>query len=383
MRKVPICIIALLLGGIWRSIYAGGESDFGISVRLNGLRDGDAFFRYPISYVDTVSQCDSALWDLSEVEIGRRHRCEIGLLNDSSGIYRMIEKGDLRYFHQNDECLNAIGFENNLWGVIFDTEETYLTNGMAAGMVLTDDFKAGGVYCDKLQYAMRGTSDTGIDATGSIIMPEGDTITNVLRVHSRRRYLAKYYPLDSVRTDIPDDEYLAATEDGKLMVLDQKRWYAAGYRYPVMEMRSLIRECDGEVVQREACYSPLDAMKKIDGDYENQEVRDRIENGTQNPYPSQTGGDAEPPADDRSIDYKFTQNRADHSVTIEYSSTRCVSIEFILADAMGIVYDSFSRQCEPGETGSITISYDSATGSGSYVVYICSDENRYAEKFYR
>lgn len=381
MKKVPICIIALLLGGIWQSIYAGGESDFGISVRLNGLRDGDAFFRYPISFVDTVSEGDGALWDLSEVEIGRRHRCEISLLNDSSGIYRMIEKGDLRYFHQNDECLNAIGFENNLWGVIFDTEETYLTNGMAEGMVLTDDFKAAGVYCDKLRYAMRGTSQTGIDASGSIILPEGDTITNVMRVHSRRRYHAKYYPLDSVRTDIADDEYHAATTDGRLLILDQKCWYAAGFRYPLMEMRTLIRESDGEVVQRETCYSPIDAMNEIEGDYENLEVRNRIVAGMQNP--SVTGGDSEPANDDKSIDYKFTQNRAEHSVTVEYSSTRPVSIEFILADAMGIVYDSFSRQCEPGETGSITISYDGATGSGSYVVYICTDENRYAEKFYR
>ncbi|MDE6783124.1 MAG: hypothetical protein K2J17_05315, partial [Paramuribaculum sp.] len=91
-----MCFIALLMGCISYSLSARSESDFGISMRLNGLRDGDVLFRYPISFVDTVSQGDSALWDLSDAEIGRRYKCEVALLNDSSGIYRTIENGDVR-----------------------------------------------------------------------------------------------------------------------------------------------------------------------------------------------------------------------------------------------------------------------------------------------
>lgn len=370
-----LCIIGL------STHYVYSNEHPGVCIRFNGLRDGDTFNRYPINFIDTVSKGAFRIWDLSEAPVGKPYKTAIKSLNDSLGIYRITRKNNALYYHQDSTSTTNTGFENNLWGVKFEKEEPYITSNMIFGFTTLSEFKSTGVYCDKLNYAMRGNTHTTVDASGTLIMPEGDTITNILRVRNIRQFHLQYYSRDSLIIEINDDEYQNAIDRQQILILDQRRWYAMGYRYPILESQTLIRQIDNEIIHQESDYTPTEEMATLESDYENQDIRKQI---TENKITiAESDSISYGTKSDGLIDYSFTQNRTGHNVSIEFSSIQPIDITFLLADAMGIVYNSYSRHCNPGEVESITISYENVPGNGPYIIYICANSIRLSEKFYR
>ena len=69
------------------------------------------------------------------------------------------------------------------------------------------------------------------DAEGKIINCEGDTLNNVIRVHTTR--------LNSISMHTLSDTLLADTSHIKLEIEERYEWYVKGYRYPMYETTSI------------------------------------------------------------------------------------------------------------------------------------------------
>lgn len=84
---LPLIIAVSLFSGI----CSGMNNYVGISITLNGLRDGDILSRYPLTYADTIDGGESCLWDLSNLKPGKPYKTEVMLVNDSIERYRIVE----------------------------------------------------------------------------------------------------------------------------------------------------------------------------------------------------------------------------------------------------------------------------------------------------
>lgn len=356
----------------------------GISLALNGLRDGDVLYRYPIMYVDTLSGGMECIWDLSGLKSAKPYKTEIMLADDSLESYRISERYASLYYKKHGDTIFVSGHENKQWRLVFDKCEPWLTKFMNYGFYSEGNIHAKGIYCDRLRYALRGIYHVSVDAAGLLILPEGDTLRNIQRVHTLRTFLHNYYPIDSVNCDISMEELSKATAENRLLRHDTRRWYAPGYRYPLLEVQTLTSDTEGTPIMQQAYYTPASEMEELLSDIDNVELREFIRDGK---YVGYESNDTNSSADNDElrggddIRYRFDQNRGECTVDVHYTVEKATDVEFILADVIGFLYNAGSYHCEPGEEYSVSISYGSIPGAGPYVLYICTGDNRYSEKF--
>ncbi len=377
---LPLIIAVSLFSGI----CSGMNNYVGISITLNGLRDGDILSRYPLTYADTIDGGESCVWDLSNLKPGKPYISEVRLVNDSTERYRIAELRTSVCYETRGDTLIFAGHENNQWRLEFDRCEPWLTNSMIYGHTSFDMLHGKGIYCDRLRYAVRGYSRIGIDATGMLILPEGDTLRNVQRIHTLRTFLHNYFPIDSIDCDITEEDLAKASAENRLLYQDMRRWYAPGYRYPLLEVQTLTPSAGGTPIMQHTCYTPASEMEELLSDPDNHELRELIRLGK---AIGSASGDASLSANNYElrggddIRYRFDQNRGECTVDVHYTVEKATDVEFILADVIGFLYKAGSYHCEPGEEYSVSISYGNIPGAGPYVLYICNGDNRYSEKF--
>ncbi len=384
-RFIASLLFAIISIPLSYGICSAAVCGSGLNMALNGLRDGDVFSRYPITYIDTVSGGESCVWDLSNLNPGKACRNEVKLVNDSSERYRMNERHTSLYYERHGDTLTVAGHENNQWRLEFDVCEPWLTNSMAYGHFYSGLLHGKGIYCDRLRYAVRGSYRMGTDARGILILPEGDTLRNVQRVHTLRTFFHNYYPIDSANCDISMEELNKATVENRLLLHDTRRWYVSGYRYPLLEVQTLTPGAGGTPIMQQAYYTPASEMAELPADPDNRELRELIREGKA-PWDgvrsnSVSAADTDEPRGGDDIRYRFDQNHGECTVSVRYTVGKPTDVEFLLADVLGFVYNAGSYHCEPGEEYSVSISYGSIPGAGPYVLYICTHDNRYAEKF--
>lgn len=335
---------------------------------LNNPRSGDVLILHSLNFSDTVSAGDMRLCDLSHSEVSGRFKIVLETAGHDS---LSCISGRTRYlfFHRGDSLFSG-GFENNLSDMVYDNAEVLLTLPADYGTKHAGNFVGHGRYTDRLWYKMAGRYITAADARGTLIMPEGDTIPEVVRLVTERHSEILYFP-DSDKTGT------TASDSLNLRARDC-RWYARGYRYPLLITSDLF-SADGSHISHAARYIPLSAFDYID-DPDNEEIRRQI----LNPGYGDLGRRDENIADGvPAIDYTLSQDKAAGTVTITYSVSCPMDLEFILTDIGGIVYRTELRHCDPGEFDTITFDYGSLPYSAAYGVNITGGQERYSEKFYR
>jgi hypothetical protein len=206
----------------------------------NMLRGGDVIIKQQVAYKDPGREGSQVLWDFSKQEsvndnyklsytdsgtdsvvVGREHRT----------LYRYVLRGD---------SLLLLGYENPTTIVTSGKPELVLIFPFSYGDQREDYFFGTGNYCNKLNVTAQGKVSVNADATGMIILPSGDTLQNVLRVHSIKKIAEKMIltSLDSTLatpTYNPDSIDYHLTSDSARMQVETYRWYANGYRYPIFE----------------------------------------------------------------------------------------------------------------------------------------------------
>ena len=219
------------------------------------------------------------VWDISQrVETSDEdYIVEYTAAGDENVVLTAVTEQDTRYLYQmkGDSLLNC-GFENHTTLMSYDLPEAYLHFPMQYGDSIEGYFHGVGRYCDRLGMRHYGRYKTKAGGMGDLVVAEGDTLKNVICLHTERLMSAEMMPielLDSLVAYTQDsiDQHMFA--DTTLIRMDICRWYAEGYRYPVLETR-MRRDGGGEQVLSEATYYfPPSAQTTISNDPDNEEVR--------------------------------------------------------------------------------------------------------------
>lgn len=342
---------------------------------LNLPRPDDDLTKYPISMSNPGKSGKDVLWDISQMKVARKKILQrYTLYPDSASCLVSTEQGTRYYDCMHGDSLLLGGYENNQSKVTFDRPEATLLFPMQYGDSTAGYFHGRGTYCDRLRIRSFGTYTLKADAKGRLVLPDGDTLRNVIRLHAVKLISCIYYPMDSTaqfrKSFSSDSIRLYQLRDTSIIRSDEYRWYVHGYRYPVLEYRSARANGHPGQATALAFYSPPTDQEALALDDGNIKARDndkeKERNGTDN---GQNGSD---------FHYQMTQNSAEGYVNIHYEADRQTDVTAILADTRGIVYKTLSQH---GQTsGDISLSYNGLM-TGQYIIYIKINGKTYAEKF--
>ena len=148
-----------------------------------------------------------------------------------------------------------------------------------------------------------------------------------------------------------------------LAVTDTYRWYAEGYRYPIIEVMTTDGGDDGED-EYMAYYTAPDEQLTLD-DEENRTVREQLAI-----LDSQgEGGDTTEQATHPSAISRYDMSVNGQTVTIDYDLTEGATVKGLVCNVMGMVFRQQSQHHEAGEHYQMQLD---CTGlrRGEYVLYL-------------
>ena len=213
-----------------------------------------------------------------------------------------------------------------------------------------------------------GVNTIKADGIGVLILPEGDTLKEVLRIHRKERSIISINRKDSC---VSINEISCDT-----ITIKEKNyytWYSLGYRYPIVEViQDLYFKGLSEVPYKTIEYayvcSPNEQEFSVRGDCQNQEVRELQKkrfNDKQSSYEVTAQTNSIIAIENVEI---ITQ---DSKIELTFRITGFVEkeqIEIILSDVQGIKYGEYSLSSIIGNNRYVIEDVNLPTGK--YILYI-------------
>jgi hypothetical protein len=252
----------------------------------NRFRSGDVLIKQQVEYVDPGSSGVNKVWDFSKLNtINDEYILTYSLPPlEGDSVYIL---GDKRYNKENiaDEDL-IVGTEHNTMYYYRYSGDSLLQTGhenpsvkleytspmilmhcpLNYGQSTSSAYKSEGLYSGMVGIRTQGTMTTTADTYGKIILPDGDTLSPVLRIKTTQTIY-----------DIPGEgSFTVIGSENKGKSLEICRWYSKGYRYPVFETVRNINLSDSTEIFKTAFFFPPQDHLYLDTDPENQALLDEL-----------------------------------------------------------------------------------------------------------
>lgn len=246
-------------------------------------------------------------------------------------------------------------------------------------------------YTGEYQHAygmeLLGKTTVSVDATGTLIIA-GDTIPDVLRIHTERRFVQdlnlsneSVMAEDSalwLRQFTPDSISYRINTDTLVTQTDTYSWYASGYRYPIVETveNTLIRHSVPiPHFQTAFYYPPVDQYYTLNEDTENRQKRE--ETLTQRQSGKNRSRNGSFSLEDAMGKCKFYQES--NNLVVEYMLNTSCEVEMALYTVQGELLAIYPKKAlRPGQYRE-SIAIDSLL-SERYVLRLIVNGKVYGEK---
>ena len=326
----------------------------------NMFREGDVLSREQLECEGMRQNGENVVWDFSEAQMQNRNfRQKFAAVPDTC-LLACTERGTRYYYQLEGDSLLLKGFENNLTKLDYVRPQVLLRFPVHYGDSIGGVYQARGFHCDRQALHCYGRYKTVADGSGTLVLPGGDTLRNVIRVRTFSQGIAHLSARDSKTS-------ASSSGDTLHVVRETIRWYAAGYRYPIIE--STTTAAKGDRHYSAMYYCPPEEQLYLALDDENRQYRQEMQ---------QRGGGSDATGTD--ITYRITQNKDARRLTVDFSLSERQQVDFILSDTRGMVLRSLSHKGEAGVSQTVDINYGGLR-RGQYVLYICVNGKQYAEKF--
>ena len=345
------------------------------------VRANDEVKKQQVEYAAVDSTGQGMVWDLSEVELSKWTLTANYTAEDSrKGVVIGTERNTRSYNESKPETLLLRGFENNLLKVEYDQPEVLLRMPLVYGDRYEGLFHGTSAYCEKVFSRTFGTYRVEVDGTGSMVLPSGDTLRHVSRVHSTKLTSARFFPevqrermlkavVDSIKFPVDSIRQGIAT-DTLVIETNTYRWYAAGYRYPVLEVISTGYKGE-KPWTTEAYYCAPEEQLPLD-DTENEEARKLLASSGGNGFSSSNDGTSDDGSGKNGLDntlQDLSVSVSGSAVTVGYTLLQDATVTALLCDISGVVHRQQSQTGQAGDSCQMTILCDGLR-RGQYVLHL-------------
>ena len=288
------------------------------------------------------------------------------------------ENETLHHYFLSGDSLICTGYENEMTTVRYSQSQTLLRFPITLGQLFRTEFKGRGVFAKDhrseaaIQMTFLGDIMTMTDGWGRLVLPGGDTLTNVFRVHIIIRSLRQIAPLTSdfdinspvtEKTDNWEDESKDC-DNASWIVENVYRWYVGQSRYPVFETQEtrIVSENEPVCTQRSAfIYRQGDPKQLFAAESDSFSLRQSLNL----------------PDVEQKFSYRVNPNPVDSQLQITISSTEKLTVSISLYDMQGRAVrllpskEIMGEYLETIDTGGLP--------RGSYVLRIQNGENTASE----
>lgn len=357
----------------------------------HSLRAGDELRRSVVYVPDCPYEGEDAVWNLEDmVFLDNSLTSSFCGLESAPGMVTCYERFSCQRYILDDGGISLSERHTATSHMAYGIPEIMMRFPMHAGDCISGIYGGNGTYGDKLFVREYGSYKTKAAATGSIILPDGDTLHHVCMLSTERLVFVEAAPADSMRMAYGDSipEYSHDSICSHMLVrtpvnrVREQRWYAAGYRYPILETTEYTAAAGGRLLSKVALYYPPEAQEsQLPYDGENEQARLLAEGGKchHSGDCGKSGGGKGDAADPVSS-FHLSQNHEAKTVTITYDLDSSASLRAVLASTMGVVYRSAEQAHEAGTGYSLTLSY-SGLPHGQYVVSVSAGGLTHTAKF--
>lgn len=344
-----------------------------ISFEQNGICGKDSLEQRRMDFGVFDLTGKDRTWSLKGIEADKKEYRSRFL--EKEGTIIGMEPCSRMTYEQTKDGLKVTATEDNLTRIRYDMPEEWLRFPMKQGDSISGYFHGIGLYCGELFMRRFGTYQTKADSTGKLILPNGETLNGIMRLHTERYVSAVYGDKDTLRKGVPtytvDSIIKRMAVDTLMLREDYYRWFAAGYRYPILEAKVITFK--EKPIEELLFYCLPEEQEFLASNDVNKEVREAAARSEEE---SQAGDETKTRGED-GFSYEISQN--DYSVTIRYQADHYEKITALLTNNQGIVYQRLEKT---GLAGSGQIEFNtSGLRRGQYIIYLNVDGMGYAEKF--
>ena len=351
MNKLLLLSVIALLCGI-----AKGYGQ----VNLTSMEPGtsDSLQKSKIRYFSPGNGGQNKTWDFSK-KLNSRESGQIMFMKDSAGVLSIVEPGKISYYRTTSDSLILFGRESQLEKRDYAVNKLSNKFPLIYGDSISMPFRCEGMYCGNHPFREVGTTTVKVDADGSMVLAENDTLRNVRRVHTIDAY--------SICMDLDS----AALDTARLtQVIDERyEWYVANSQYPIIEDVTSTTYYNMDVVGTTK-YACCNLPEDLTADYVTQEE----ESDDEEEQEGFSDGGLQT-AD--IIHYQVeTQGK---NIIITYDLDEDATIQTIVANHMGMLCQS-RQWTQPAGLGYSRQIDCTSLRSGMYILYINVNGKVYSEK---
>ena len=328
-----------------------------VSLSEMDLASTDSLQKNRIRYFSPGIGGRNKVWDFTQ-KLGSNESAQVLFAKDSTGVVSVIEPGKISYYRTSPDTLILIASESTLEKREYVMEKFSKKYPLEYGDSVCMGFRCEGKYCGNHLFREAGTTTVKVDADGSIVLAENDTVRNVRRVHTIDSY-AICMDLDS-----------AALDTARLtQVIDERyEWYLPGSQYPIIENVTSTTYLNMDVIgttNYAYCNLPEDQTTYYITPEEEDETDD----------PDISFEEEQPIPDIIHYEVK-TQGKI---INITYSLDEEADITTIVASYIGLLCKSGQWTQNAGQGYSVQIDC-SGLHPGIYILYINVNGKVYSEK---
>ncbi|PXV59337.1 putative secreted protein (Por secretion system target) [Dysgonomonas alginatilytica] len=358
-----------------------------INLQHNGLRSGDEIIKQQVEYKDPGRSGENVIWDFGRLKSVNDQYSLVytsPILQEKS-FYVMgydtiqsknisensliigTEHNTMYYYQLKGNQLLLLGHENST-NLLHYTEPvvatTYPTNYK---QINTGNYQSEGIYSGRIPFDTKGIITTQADAYGAIILPTGDTLSNVLRIKTIQTIS------EIIRSINP------AMNDSLEMVVETYKWYSKGYRYPIFETILATNTTDTTNIQKyqTAFFFPPQEHLYLDDDKENLAVLDSLWNIEHN---KEIDNPITNPETNPKLSYNFYPNPVESQLTVEYYQENPAAVTMTIYSMEGkLVKNQLIGKQDRG----LHSEYIDCTNlsKGTYILRIQTNEKITSDKF--
>ena len=281
----------------------------------------------------------------------------------------VVEHGaSYKYCMQGDTLL-IDSYRGRLSEITYDEREISLLLPMTLGDTIQGIFHGRGSYGDKMATRHYGQYKTKAVSIGTLLLPDNQALRHVLKVHTDRFISSKYYPITQLDSLVPytsDSVAMQLRSDTAIIHVCIDRWYAPGYRYPIIETRKIMGSAASSLSQ--TLYYPTGQQESdCPDDEDNAKIRESTREDKQQ---EKTGDNSKqdvsgnPP---QITDIKV--NVSGTTVNVSYSLLADANVTALICDVSGVVYRQQSQTGNSGDYHQMSINCNGLR-RGQYVLYL-------------
>lgn len=363
MKSCQSTAFCLLLGSLLYMAVPVCHAQTG----LHSPRSGDLLIHHLTGYTPEAEVSSEMVWDLRGLDLS--DDCSTVTYNEAFGREGMIagtEHNTRFYYGQQRDTLLLWGYENNLLRADYTHAELLLRTPLVHGDTHHGLLHGTLGYCESMFFRVVGRYSSEVDGSGMMILPTGDTLHHVSRVHLTEQTALLFYPhvttyrqLQSYADSIPfpADSIQSALVQQPVQEVHRYFWYARGYRYPILESVSL--GSAGADLHPCVSYYCAPEEQELLADEDNALIRQQLSDGSAVP----SNGSGSSPLSRCDVQVHGG------TVTVSYDLVSAATVMALVCNTGGMVFLQQKRTDASGDGYQLSLDCHSLR-SGEYVLYL-------------